>query len=521
MSTPVSSPAPDLLSMHGITKRFAGVTALADVSLTARAGEVLALMGENGAGKSTLIKILGGVQPADAGEIRIDGRAVLLDGVRAAKSLGIALIHQELMLAPNLDIAANIFLGGEGAGGPLGLLAPLPRAEMNRKAAALLARVGLDSPPTTPVGALTVGQRQMVEIARALSASARIIVMDEPTSSLSAQESARLFEVIRQLRTDGVGIIYISHRMEEVQLLADRVTVLRDGRHVGDLGRQEATTDKIVALMVGRELTGDYFPKKTAKGSEVITAGGPPLLEVKDLLVPGAPAGVSFQVRRGEILGFAGLVGAGRTELVETVFGVTPARAGTMTLGGQPFAPRRPRDAIRRGVCLAPEDRKRNGLVLPMSVAENSSLPNVGSYNRWGWLDRAAERRVAKAEVARLGIKTSSITTKVVTLSGGNQQKVVLGKWLAMSPKLLILDEPTRGIDVGARAEIYRQVAALAADGVAILMVSSDMEEVIGMSDRVVVMRERRVAGVLERAAFSQERIGALMTGAQKAEVSA
>jgi len=517
--------APDLLAMRGITKRFAGVTALRDVSLTARAGEVLALMGENGAGKSTLIKILGGVQPADAGEIRIDGRAVVLDGVRAAKSFGIALIHQELMLAPNLDIAANIFLGNEGAGrrrSPLTrMLGPLPRGELNRKAATLLARVGLDLPPTTPVATMTVGQRQMVEIARALSAAARIIVMDEPTSSLSAQESGRLFDVIRQLRAEGVAIIYISHRMEEVQLLADRVTILRDGRHVGDLLRQEATTDKIVALMVGRELTGDYFPKKADPSPEAVTVGAAPLLEVKDLLVPGAPAGVSFQVRRGEILGFAGLVGAGRTELVETVFGVTPARSGTMTLAGEPFAPRRPRDAIRRGVCLAPEDRKRNGLVLPMSVAENSSLPNIGSYNRWGWLDRAAERRVAKVEVARLAIKTSSIDTRVVTLSGGNQQKVVLGKWLAMGPKLLILDEPTRGIDVGARAEIYRQVAALAADGVAILMVSSDMEEVIGMSDRVVVMRERRVAGVLDRSAFSQERIGALMTGARPAEVSA
>jgi ribose transport system ATP-binding protein len=519
VSSPASTSGPALLEMRGITKRFAGVTALTDVSLTARAGQVLALMGENGAGKSTLMKILGGVQPADAGEIRIAGQPVTLEGVRDAKRLGIALIHQELMLAANLDIAANIFLGSEPGAGKLGLVAPLARREMNKQAAALLARVGLEEAPTTPVGALTVGQRQMVEIARALSASARIIVMDEPTSSLSAQESARLFDVIRQLRADGVAILYISHRMEEVQLLADRVTVLRDGRHVGDLERAAASTDKIVALMVGRELTGDYFPPRPAVSSQ--TAAEAPLLEVEDLLVSGAPAGVSFQLRRGEILGFAGLVGAGRTELVETIFGVTPARSGTMRLGGRPFAPRRPRDAIRRGVCLAPEDRKRNGLVLPMSVAENSSLPNVGSYSRWGWLDRATERRVAQTEVARLGIKTSSIATKVVTLSGGNQQKVVLGKWLAMGPKLLILDEPTRGIDVGARAEIYRQVAALAAEGVAILMVSSDLEEVIGMSDRVVVMRERRVAGVLERAAFSPERIGALMTGAAKPEVAA
>jgi ribose transport system ATP-binding protein len=547
LSAPASSPAPDLLAMRGITKRFAGVTALADVSLTARAGEVLALMGENGAGKSTLIKILGGVQHADAGEIRIDGRLVAVDGARAAKALGIALIHQELMLAPNLDIASNIFLGSEGAGGlpekqpspgplerprrdpqgrnptaPTRLLAPLRRTEMNRKAASWLARVGLDSAPTTPVGALTVGQRQMVEIARALSAEARIIVMDEPTSSLSARESMRLFEVIRQLCADGVAVIYISHRMQEVQLLADRVTILRDGRHVGDLTRQESSTDKIVALMVGRELASDYFPKKPIdRSSEASGEGfGAPILDVKDLIVPGAPAGVSFQVRRGEILGFAGLVGAGRTELVETVFGVTPARSGTMALEGRLYAPRRPRDAIRRGVYLAPEDRKRHGLVLSMSVAENTSLPNIGSTSRWGWLDRAAERRVAEREVARLGIKTSSINTKVVTLSGGNQQKVVLGKWLAMSPKLLILDEPTRGIDVGARAEIYRQVAALTADGVAILMVSSDLEEVLGMSDRVVVMRERRLVGLLDRAALSQERIGALMTGSQTAEIA-
>jgi ribose transport system ATP-binding protein len=574
VSTPASSPAPELLSMRGISKRFAGVAALAEVSLTARAGEVLALMGENGAGKSTLMKILGGIERPDAGEIWIEGRQVHLGDVRAARRLGIALIHQELMLAPNLDIAANIFLGNEAAAGraakasmqapaqartmapmqapmrgqdqaqghqdaagsgPRGprpapvprLLAPLPRAEMDRQAASLLARVGLDRSPGTSVGALTVGQRQLVEIARALSVAARIIVMDEPTSSLSAAESARLFEVIGQLRAAGVAIIYISHRMEEVQRLADRVTVLRDGRQVGDLPRHEATTDRIVALMVGRELSGAYFPAKRtttstkAPGETSAAEPAAAILEVDGLVVPGAPAGVSFELRRGEILGFAGLVGAGRTELVETIFGITPARAGTIKLAGRPFAPKRARDAISRGVCLAPEDRKRHGLVLPMTVAQNCSLPSVGSYNRWGWLDRRTERRVAETEVARLGIKTAGIDSQVLTLSGGNQQKVVLGKWLAMSPQILILDEPTRGIDVGARAEIYRQVAALAAAGVAILLVSSDMEEVIGLCDRVLVMRGRRVAGVLERAALSPERIGALMTGAAAAEIPA
>ncbi len=494
-----------LLEMRGIGKRFAGVTALRDVALTARAGEVLALMGENGAGKSTLMKILGGVQPPDTGEIRIDGRPVVLDGVRAAKRQGIALIHQELMLAPNLDIAANIFLGNEGA--PV-LLAPLRRAAMLKRAAALLARVGLPVAPTVQVGKLTVGQMQMVEIARALSTDARILIMDEPTASLSAAESEKLFEVIRKLRADGVCIIYISHRMEEVQLLADRVTVLRDGRWAGDLPRAEATSDKIVALMVGRELSGAYFPDKAGR------TAGEVVLEVRDLLVPGAPAGVSFAARRGEILGFAGLVGAGRTELMTAIFGVTPARAGTMALDGLPFAPRSPREAIERGVYLAPEDRKHHGLVLPMSITENTTLPNLRAYTRWGRLDGGAEARAAEAEVKRMATRTPSVRQKVVTLSGGNQQKVVLGKWLAMNPKVLILDEPTRGIDVGARAEIYRHIAALAAGGIAVLVVSSDMEEVIGLCDRVLVMRERRAMGVLERDGISQARIGALMTGA-------
>jgi len=508
----VSAASAPLLEMRGIGKRFAGVTALRDVSLTARAGEVLALMGENGAGKSTLMKILGGIQPPDGGEIRIDGRPVVLDGVRAAKRLGISLIHQELMLAPNLDIAANIFLGNEGARGPLG---PLPRAAMNRAAVGLLARVGLPVAPTVLVGKLTVGQMQMVEIARALSTNARILIMDEPTASLSAAESEKLFEVIRKLRADGVGIIYISHRMEEVQLLADRVTVLRDGRWAGDLPRAEATSDKIVALMVGRELSGAYFPDKAGRSP------GEVILDVNDLVVPGAPTGVSFAARRGEILGFAGLVGAGRTELMQSIFGVTPARAGTMTLEGRPFAPRSPREAIARGVYLAPEDRKHHGLVLPMSITENTTLPNLAAYTRWGRLDGGAEQRTAEAEVKRMATRTPSVRQKVVNLSGGNQQKVVLGKWLAMSPKVLILDEPTRGIDVGARAEIYRHIAALAAGGIVVLVVSSDMEEVIGLCDRVLVMRERRPMGVLERDGISQARIGALMTGSAGREVAA
>ena len=502
--------------MRGITKRFPGVTALSDVSLTLNAGEVLALMGENGAGKSTLMKVLGGAERPDTGEIAIDGVPVVLRDIHDARQRGIAFIHQELMLAPNLDIAANMFLGAEGGGS---LLAPLGRREMFARAKAILDRVGLDLSPSTLVGTLTAGQRQMVEVAKALSSRARIIIMDEPTSSLTAGESAALFRIIVQLRSENIGIIYISHRMDEVLHLADRITVLRDGALVGDLARAEASVDRIVQMMVGRELTGQYFPLKAARAASDLAAH--PVLEVKDLVVPGAPAGVSFVARRGEILGFAGLIGSGRTELMEALFGAAPATAGTMTLDGKPYAPRTTRDAIDRGVYLAPEDRKRHGLVLPMSVAQNTSLPGINGYNRWGWLDRATERRVANAEVARLRIRTPSIRQRMDNLSGGNQQKVVLGKWLAMNPRVLILDEPTRGIDVGAKAEIYRHIMTLCEQGITVLMVSSELEEVIGMSDRVVVMHERRIRGVLEREELTQERIAALMTAGTQESVAA
>ena len=504
----MAEPTP-LLSMSGITKRFPGVIALQDVRLQLFAGEVLALMGENGAGKSTLMKILGGAYQPDEGELRINGEPVALAGISDAKARGIALIHQELMLVPQLDIASNIFLGNEtrSAGG---LLAKLDRGAMRARAAELMARVGLRLAPTTPVSALTAGQMQMVEIAKALAVDARVIIMDEPTSSLTIAESEQLFAVIGQLKADGVGIVYISHRMEEVRRLADRVTVLRDGRYVGDLARAEATQDRVVAMMVGRELSGHYFPERLPA-----TAGGArrAVLQVRGLAVPGARHLVDFTAYAGEVLGFAGLVGAGRTELMQAVFGVTPPLGGQIVLDGAPFLPRRPRDAIDAGVYLAPEDRKRHGLVLPMSVAQNTSLPSVGRYNKWGWLDRKRERAVAAAEVARLRTKTPSVAQRVVNLSGGNQQKVVLGKWLAMSPKVLILDEPTRGVDVGAKAEIYRQVRALADTGIAVLMVSSDMEEVLGMSDRVVVMHERRIVGELPREQLTQQRVAMMMTG--------
>ena len=493
--------------MVGITKRFPGVVALAGVSLDLRGGEVLSLMGENGAGKSTLMKILGGAYPPDEGTIEIDGQPVTFRGVADSKARGIALIHQELMLAPNVDIAGNIFMGNEKRLG--GRYGPMDRGGMRRAADALLRRVGLNLPATTPVSLLTAGQMQMVEIAKALSADARVLIMDEPTSSLTAGESEQLFKIIAQLKGEGLAIAYISHRMEEVVRLSDRITVMRDGRYIGDLSRAEATQDKIVSMMVGRAFTTRYPDRPAAEPG----ADQPPLLSVENVVVPGASAGVTFTARRGEILGFAGLVGAGRTELMQVLFGVDQSRGGTMTLDGSSYQPKSPRDAIDAGVYLAPEDRKRHGLVLPMSVAQNTSLPDIGNYTPAGWLNRGTEKRVAEAEVKRMRIKTPDVGRRVVNLSGGNQQKVVLGKWLAMKPRVLILDEPTRGIDVGAKAEIYRTMAELAESGMTILMVSSDMEEVIGMSDRVAVMHERRLRAVLPRGQATQATIGSLMTG--------
>ncbi len=492
-----------LLAMRGITKRFPGVLALSDVSLELRAGEVLALMGENGAGKSTLMKILGGVITPDGGELQLNGLPVRFSNVADAKRAGIALIHQELMPVPNLDIAGNIFLGMESS--RFGLI---DRAAMRAKAEFLLRRVGLDFSAAASMSSLTAGQMQMVEIAKALAQEARVIIMDEPTSSLTLGEARQLFRIIADLRASGVGIVYISHRLDEVLEVANRITVLRDGRYVGDLNGAGTTHEQIVAMMVGRSLSA-WFPEKSGRASGEI------VFEAEDLQVPGAPGGVRFEVRRGEILGFAGLVGAGRTELMQVLFGVVPLLGGRMRLDGEPYTPRRARDAIRSGVYLVPEDRKRHGLVLPMTVAQNISLPDIGSYRPRMWLQRGEEEQVATLEVTRMQIKTPSVRRKVVNLSGGNQQKVVLGKWLAMKPKVLILDEPTRGVDVGAKAEIYRHIAALASDGIAIIMVSSDMEEILGMSDRVAVMYERSIRRILPREELTEERIAMLMTGGE------
>ncbi len=492
---------PLVLEMRGITKRFPGVVALQDVSLDLRPGEVLALMGENGAGKSTLMKILGGAIRPDEGTVLVRGYPVVFHGVSDARRHGIVLIHQELMLAGNLDIAGNIFLGNEPRTAGFIL-----RHKMHADAQALMQRVGLSCPSNTTVRTLTAGQMQMVEIAKALARRPDIIIMDEPTSSLTLTETQRLFEIIDELRDNGASIIYISHRLDEVEHLADRVVVLRDGRRVGEMDRANATRDRIITMMVGRQLS-NWFPPATNKPSEEI------VLQADDLVVPGAKARVSFAARRGEILGFAGLVGSGRTELMQTIFGITPNRGGAMLLDGQPFAPTSARQAIARGVFLAPEDRKQHGLVLGMSIANNISMPAIGGYGSRFWLHRKVERTVAEQQRTSLNIKAPSIAVTAKSLSGGNQQKVVLAKWLAMKPKVLMLDEPTRGVDVGAKAEIYRQVRALAEQGITILMVSSDMEEVLGLSDRIAIMYSRQLRAVLTRKEATQEKVAAIMTG--------
>ena len=499
--------ATPLLQMRGISKRFPGVVALKGVNLELHRGEVLALVGENGAGKSTLMKILGGIHAPDEGEILLDGKSWAAAGVADAKARGIVLIHQELMLADNLDVAGNVFLGAERT--TWGPLRRIDRAAMNEAARAILQRVGLAVPPTRPLKQLTTGQMQMVEIAKALALQARIIVMDEPTSSLTLSEAEMLFRIVADLKRSGVSVIYISHRLDEVLRICDRITVLRDGQHVGDLPTQGTHRDTLVSKMVGRDFSS-WFPKREKQPGDA-------LLEVDSLIVPGSAHKLSFRARRGEILGFAGLVGSGRTELMRVLFGVERARGGTVRLAGAVYAPHGPGDAIRQGVYLAPEDRKLHGLVLPMGIDKNISLPDIGNWRPRWILQRGREHRTAVEQQARLGIKAPSVGQRTINLSGGNQQKVVLAKWLAMSPRVLILDEPTRGIDVGAKAEIYRHIARLADSGITILMVSSEMEEVIGMSDRVIVLHERRITGELEKGKLTEERILHLMTGKENA----
>ena len=491
-----------ILNVQNLTKRFPGVVALNNVQLQLYAGEFLSLIGENGAGKSTLMKILAGVQLQDEGTVEVFGKLARMDSVKAAQAHGIALIHQELNLSENLSIAANIFLGREPSS-----FGFLDKQTIHSEARRFLEMVGLNIPPETLASELSIGQQQLVEIAKALSIDARILIMDEPTSSLSAGETEKLFEVIADLRTRGVSIIYISHRLAEVKALSDRVTVFRDGSYVGDLAGDEITHDAMVKHMVGRELS-QYYAHEPNEVGDVI-------LKVTNLRTQAnSDHELSFEVKQGEIVGVSGLVGAGRTEMLDALFGVAPALSGSLEVNGELVVIRSPQDAIGLGLALVPEDRKGQGLVLPMSVKENTSLASLKTHAISGFF-RNANRECEDTEemIERLRTKTPNADQIVGFLSGGNQQKVVLGKWLATHPTLLLLDEPTRGIDIGAKQEIYQLMEELAAQGMAVLFVSSELEEIIGMSDRTIVMHEGRITGELPREQLTEEAIMQLATG--------
>ncbi len=492
------------LELVDISKTYPGVVALDHVDLSVSPGEVIALIGENGAGKSTLMRVLGGVVEPSGGFIRLDGAERRSLTVADAIKSGIAFVHQELNLFDNLDVAGNVYIGREPVyGGPLKLI---DRKRLYAQVRPLLERLGADFEPDAPLAEMSLAQRQLVEIIKALSLDARLVIMDEPTSSLTLAETDRLMRVIAGLKADGVSVIFITHRLNEVMQCADRAVVLRDGRVVGALARAELTPAAMIRLMIGRDLRSLYVPPAAPPGDAV--------LDIVDAVTGTYPhRAVSLSVRRGEILGLAGLVGSGRTELARAIFGVDPLLGGTIRLDGEPIRIATPRAAIERRIYLIPEDRKSSGLLLDMSTAENISLPDLKSYQRFWLVDTARETEHAHRQRERLKIRTPDVASSVVSLSGGNQQKVVLAKWLSMRPKVVIFDEPTRGIDVGAKQEIYDMLRGLADAGVAILMISSDMEEVIGVSDRIAVMHEGAISGFLDRSQFSEHNVLQLAVG--------
>ena len=494
-----------LLVMEGISKYFPGVQALDSVSLEVRPGTVHALMGENGAGKSTLMKVLIGMYRADSGTVTFGGKLVQLQTTAQALKLGISMIHQELSPVPEMKVFENIFLGRE----PLNRIGLVDKRKMVADTQALFTRWEIDIDPRERMRHLSVAQTQMVEIAKAISYDARLVIMDEPTSAITEREVAHLHRMIRSLRETGVAIIYITHKMDEVFKISDFVTVFRDGKLVSTLPAAELDRGKLIALMVGRELT-QMFPKVEAEIGEI-------LMSVRGLTRRGKCYDISFDLRRGEILGLAGLMGAGRTEVLEGIFGVGKVDTGTITINGQTVKISAPKDAIAAGLGLLTEDRKRTGIMGVLSVRDNMSVASMGRYSRFGFLGGGAMDKEVQRQRESLAIKTPSIRQLIKLLSGGNQQKVLVSRWLMTNPDILMIDEPTRGIDVGAKAEIHRLMSTLAQEGKAILMVSSELPEILGMSDRVLVMHEGRITGEFSRAEATQERIMAAATGTDAA----
>lgn len=492
-----------LLQLTGINKYFPGVHALKDAQFNVRRGEVHALLGENGAGKSTMIKIVSGVYPPDTGAMVLDERAVHFTNPREAQQAGIATIYQELGLYPELSVAENIFMGHAPTKNR-GFFRMIDWESMETQAEDLLAELNIhDLDVQTKVGRLNVGNRQRVEIAKALSLDAQILIMDEPTAALSESDVEQLFSIVRRLRQRGLSIIYISHRLNEVFELADRVTVLRDGEYIGTQAVKDTTESSLISMMVGRAI--DIFPKQNADIGEVV-------LEVRNLHRPPWTRDISFKVRAGEIVGLAGLVGSGRSETAQVIFGVLPAESGAILLDGKPVSIQRPSQAVQYGIGYVPEDRGHQGLVKEMTLRENISMAVLKSVSNHTFIHRAKERLLAKHSIDQLGIRTTGPEQIANKLSGGNQQKAVVSKWLASSPRLLIMDEPTRGVDVGAKSEIHRLMSQLAAEeGLAILMISSELPEILGMSDRILVMREGYLVAEFTREEATQERIATAM----------
>ncbi len=500
----MTKPPEPIVELTGITKQFGAVQALRGVDFRLFPGEVHALVGENGAGKSTLVKILAGIYRPDAGVMKVGGEPIVFRSPTQAQALGIAVVQQEPMLFPDLDVAENVFMGRH----PRDRFGRVDWKRMYREVDQLLASLGVPLSSHTPVQGLSVAEQQLVEIAKALSISARVLVLDEPTAALSSHEVEELFAIVKQLRERGVAILFVSHRLEEVFAIADRLTIFRDGTHIITAPVSEMTTEELIKHMVGREVS-NLYPKGDAEIGEVV-------LEVRHLTRPGVFDDVSFQLRRGQILGFAGLVGAGRTEVARVLFGIDRAESGEIWLKGKRVRIHSPQQAVDYGIAYVPEDRHLQGLVMEFSIASNVTLAILDRVSRLGLIDPRRERKIAGDYSSQLRVRSASVEQLVSALSGGNQQKVVLSKWLATNPSVLILDEPTRGIDVGAKAEVHRIISDLAASGLAIILISSELPEVLAMADEVMVLHEGHVTGTFPRSEATSERVMFAATGQER-----